>query len=127
MSVCVSLAVLAVDVAVAVADVVEDTVVVAWEDVVVWIVVVAVSETDVNVDVVVNVDDPLKTVTVVVVAATFDLVVVRDVIVGSGVTESWKACWMLSNLAWVRATPPNEESASFFEVSLLNSSPGVHV
>lgn len=43
------------------------------------------SETSVEVDVVVT---PVKIVTVVVAAVTVDLVVVKDVIVGSGVKES---------------------------------------
>lgn len=125
--VCVSLTVPAVVVGVEVADAVGDTTAVAREDVVVWIVAVVVSETAVNVDVVVTVVIPVKIVTVVVVTVTVDLVVVKDVTVGSGVTESWKATWMLSILAWVSETPPSEESASFFELSSLNNTPSVHV
>lgn len=83
--VCVSLTVLAVDVAVEVVGVVEVTENVAREDVVVWIVVVVVSEISVSVNVSVTVVTPVKIVTVVVVAVSVVLVVVTDVIVGTGV------------------------------------------
>lgn len=88
--VCVSLTAPAVVVGIVVADVVGGTVAVAWEDVMVWIVAVVVSETGVNVNVVVTVVVviPVKIVTVVVVVVTVDLVVVKDVTVGSGVKES---------------------------------------
>jgi hypothetical protein len=116
--VCVSLIALAVDVAV-----VEVTEIVAREDVEVCIDVVVVSEIAVNVNVSVTVVTPVKTVIVVVVSVTVVLVVVKDVIVGTGVRATCNVFWMVSSLAWVSVIPPSEESASFLDLSSLNSTP----
>lgn len=121
--VCVSLIALAVDVAVEVVGVVEVTEIVAREDVELCIDVVVVSELAVNVNVSVTVVTPVKTVIVVVVSVTVVLVVVKDVIVGTGVRATCNVFWMVSSLAWVSVIPPSEESASFLDLSSLNSTP----